>query len=72
MDDQSAIQLESNTVSPRQEVVGVFGVPNKKTQDVNDGLIEYADALEAIDENTPLAELNAISMSDNNGGRIFF
>lgn len=72
MDDKSAIQLESNTVSPQLEVEGVFGVPNKKTQDVNDGLIEYADALEAIDENTPLAELNAISMSDNNGGRIFF
>jgi len=49
-------------------------IPNKKPEqtDVDDGLIEYADALEAIDENNPLAELNAVSISDNNGGRIFF
>lgn len=52
--------------------MGAFGVHNKKTQDIDDGLIEYADALEAIDENNPLAELNAVSMSDNNGGRIFY
>lgn len=72
MDDQSKTQSESNTVSPQQEVVGVFVVPNKKTENIDDGLIEYADALEAIDENNSLAELNAVSMSDNNGGRIFF
>jgi len=47
-------------------------LPNKpKIQNVDDGLIEYAAALEAIDENNPLAELNAVSISDNNGGRIF-
>ncbi len=48
-------------------------LPNKKIEQINvdDGLIEYTDALEAIDENSPLAELNAISISDNNGGRIF-
>lgn len=72
MDDQSKEQTQSNTVSPQPEVVGVFGVRNKKTQSVDDGLIEYADALEAIDETNPLAKLNAVSMSDNNGGRIFF
>ncbi len=72
MDDQSNKLLESNTITPQQEVVGLFGVRNKKTQNPDDGLIEYADALEAIDENNPLAELNAVSMSDNNGGRIFF
>ncbi len=46
---------------------------NKKLVQINadDGLIEYTDALEAIDENGPLAELNATSISDNNGGRIF-
>lgn len=47
--------------------------PNKqKTINVGEGLIEYAEALEAIDENNPLAKLNAVSISDNNGGRIFF
>lgn len=71
MDDQSAIQLDSNTVSPQQKVVGVFGVLNNESQNIDDGLIEYADALEAIDENSPLTKLNAISISDNNGGRIF-
>ena len=43
-----------------------------KQENVDDGLIEYADALEAINENNPLAELNAVSISDRNGGRIFF
>lgn len=72
MDDPSKVQPVLDQESPQQEVVGVFGVSNKKTQNVNDGLIEYADALDAIDENNPLAKLNAVSMSDNNGGRIFF
>ena len=71
MDDPSTNQPHSNPVDPQLEVVGVFGVPNKKTQNVDDGLVEYADALEAIDENNPLAKLNAISISDNNGGRIY-
>lgn len=43
-----------------------------KQENVDDGLIEYTDVLEAIDENNPLADLNAVSMSDRNGGRIFF
>lgn len=43
-----------------------------KQENIDDGLIEYTDALEAIDENNPLAELNAVSISDCNGGRIFF
>lgn len=32
MDDQSAIQLESNTVSPHQEAVGDFVVPTGTTE----------------------------------------
>lgn len=72
MDDLSKEQLESNTVTPQQEVVGLFGAPNHKSQNIDDGLVEYTEALEAIDENSPLAKLNAISISDNNGGRIFF
>jgi hypothetical protein len=36
----------------------------------DDGLVEYAEALEEIDENGPLAKENAVSISDNNGGRI--
>lgn len=71
MVEPSNIQLDTDLLNPL-EVVGNFGVPNNKTPNVDDGLIEYADALEAIDENNPLAELNAVSMSDNNGGRIFF
>ena len=48
-------------------------IPNKKLEQTNvdDGIVEYMEALEEIDENSPLAELNAISISDNNGGRIF-
>lgn len=46
---------------------------NKKLVETNidDGIVEYLEALEDIDENSPLAELNAVSISDNNGGRIF-
>ena len=49
-------------------------IPNKKLEQTNvdDGIVEYMEALEDIDENSPLAELNAVSISDNNGGRIFF
>ncbi|MDB5169079.1 MAG: hypothetical protein JWO41_435 [Candidatus Saccharibacteria bacterium] len=46
---------------------------NKKQGEANtdDGLVEYMEALEVIDENGPLAKENAISISDNNGGRIY-
>lgn len=70
MDDQSKTLSESTTVSPHLEVLGVFGVRNNKTQNVDDGLIAYVDALEEIDENSPLAKLNEVSISDGNGGRI--
>ncbi len=45
---------------------------NKKQGETNtdDGIVEYIEALEDIDENNPLAKLNAVSISDNNGGRI--
>lgn len=43
-----------------------------KQKSIENGLIEYVGALEAIDENNKLAKLNAISISDNNGGRIYF
>jgi len=48
-------------------------ISNKKLEQTNvdDGIVEYMEALEDIDENSPLAELNAVSISDNNGGRIF-
>lgn len=48
---------------PREEI---------KQKSVENGLIEYVNALKAIDENNKLAKLNAVSISDNNGGRIFF
>jgi hypothetical protein len=46
---------------------------NKKQGEINtdDGIVEYMEVLEEIDEDSPLAELNAVSISDNNGGRIF-
>jgi hypothetical protein len=48
-------------------------ISNKKTKQTNvdDGLVELTEVLEEIDENSPLAKLNAVSISDNNGGRIF-
>ena len=48
-------------------------VSNQKTKKINvdDGILEYVEALEEIDENGPLAKENAVSISDNNGGRIF-
>ena len=46
---------------------------NKKLEQTNidDGIVEFIDALEEIDENNPLAKLNAVSISDNNGGRVY-
>jgi hypothetical protein len=46
---------------------------NKKLEQTNidDGIVDFMDALEEIDENNPLAKLNAVSISDNNGGRIY-
>jgi hypothetical protein len=48
-------------------------ISNKKLEQTNvdDGLVELMEALEEIDENSPLAKTNANSISDNNGGRIF-
>ncbi len=48
-------------------------IPNKNLELINpdDGLVEFMEALEEIDENSPLAKLNEVSISDNNGGRIY-
>lgn len=48
-------------------------IPNKKLEPIHpdDGLVEFMEALEEIDENSPLAKLNSVSISDNNGGRIY-
>ena len=72
MDDKSEIQYELNTLDPQQEVEGRFVVFNKNTDHVDDGLIAYADALEAIDENKAAAKLNEVSMTGNNGSRIYY
>lgn len=72
MNDLSNLHQSSDKASPQYEVVGVFGVPNNKTQNIDDGLVEYADALEAIDENKASAKLNEISMIDNMGRRIYY
>jgi hypothetical protein len=48
-------------------------ISNIKTEQkhVDDGLVELVETFEEIDENNPLSELNAVSITDNNGGRIF-
>lgn len=48
-------------------------IPNKKPEqtDVDDGLVELMEALEEIDETKPMAKLNATSIADGNGGRIY-
>lgn len=72
MDDKSQVQLESDTLSPHEKVAGDFVVLNKNTDHIDDGLIAYADALEAIDENKAAAKLNEVSMVGNNGSRIYY
>ena len=39
---------------------------------IDDGLVELAEALEDIDENKASAKLNEVSMIDNKGGRIYY
>lgn len=48
-------------------------ITNKKTEQISadDGLVELMEVLEEIDETKPMAKLNAVSISDRNGGRIF-
>ncbi len=72
MDDKSELQFQSNTIDPQQEVGGRFVVLSKNTDHIDDGLIAYADALEAIDENKAAAKLNEVSMIGNNGSRIYY
>lgn len=60
-DDKLAVSLK--------EARNLLGQGTKQTN-IDDGLILYAEALEEIDENSPLAKLNATSIPDNNGGRI--
>lgn len=61
---------QSNKKSDGSRASNYLAILPSKTINVDDGLIEYAEALEAIDENSPMAKLNATSISDNNGGRI--
>jgi len=44
--------------------------PRKAKPQPVDALVELVELLEEIDENSPLAKLNATTISDNNGGRI--
>lgn len=57
------------SASSLKEAQNHLGHKSKQTN-TDDGLILYIEALEEIDENNPLAKLNATSISDNNGGRI--
>lgn len=56
----------------QQEVSGDFVVLNNNTNHIDDGLIDYADALEAIDEDKASARLNEVSMIGNDGRRIYY
>lgn len=47
----------------------ITGQKQKHTH-IDDGLVELMEVLEEINENGPLAILNATTISDNNGGRI--
>jgi len=54
-----------------------MGVNNKSVTATNyknddDALVELVDLLSEIDTESELAKLNAISISDNKGGRIHF
>lgn len=53
------------------QVPNALALLPRKTKNLDDGLIELTDALEAIDENSSMAKINATSISDNNGSRIF-
>ncbi len=64
-------QSDDKPVVSLKEARNLLGQETKQTN-IADGLILYVEALEEIDENSPLAKLNATSISDNNGGRIYF
>ncbi|MBP6005390.1 hypothetical protein KA531_00575 [Candidatus Saccharibacteria bacterium] len=42
----------------------------QKQKEDEDALLELLKALESVDMESPLAELNETTISDNNGGRI--
>jgi hypothetical protein len=62
-------QSDDKPVVSLKEARDLLGQEIKQTN-TDDGLILYVEALEEIDESSPLAKLNATSISDNNGGRI--
>lgn len=43
----------------------------QKQKEDEDALLELLKALESVDLESPLAELNETTFSDNNGGRIY-
>jgi hypothetical protein len=47
-----------------------LGQAKEENSDGEADLTELIEALESVDINGPLAKLNKISISDNNGGRI--
>lgn len=44
--------------------------PSKVAEQVDDNLVDFIEALQKIDTQSPLAKLNETTISDNNGGRI--
>ncbi|MFC1790097.1 hypothetical protein ACFLZP_01280 [Patescibacteria group bacterium] len=55
-------QNQPNTPAPQ--------TPNQAENDNGEALTNLADALGSVDPNAPDAQVNATSISDNNGGRI--
>ena len=65
-------QSDDKLVVSLKEARNLFLGQQSKQTNTDNGLILYVEALEEIDENSPLAKMNATSISDNNGGRIYF
>jgi hypothetical protein len=65
----SLVATDSN-VSANLSKDPITGQKQKHTH-IDDGLVELMEVLEEINENGPLAKINATTISDNNGGRIF-
>lgn len=63
------VETDSQQAVPSNQTLATLGLTSKQTN-IDDGLVKFMEALEEIDENGPLAKLNATSISDNNGGRV--
>lgn len=52
--------------------IDAININASAANEVDDSLVMLMECLEAIDETKPASKLNAISMVDNTGSRIYF